>query len=161
MRNNSVNIYSIADTHFSHSKLVANGMKSEGDDARVIKDLRIVKRGDVLIHLGDVSFYNHGQWHRTFTSLCAGKKILILGNHDRQTLTWYYNHGWDFVCTEFKLSAYGKNLVFSHAPLSLNSNEINIHGHLHDDRHHTLPKSNGHFILVYNNLVNVKTLLGK
>jgi calcineurin-like phosphoesterase family protein len=162
MRNNSVNIYGISDTHFCHNKLVCSGLKSVKDDERVLGDLSIVRVSDILIHLGDVSFYNDDQWHTAFNNCCAGKTILVLGNHDRKSLTWYYSHGWDFVCNEFKLDVYGESLIFSHKPICMRTNScINIHGHLHDDNHRVMTKTKGRSFLVYNRIVNIKTLIGK
>ena len=64
------------------------------------------------------------------------KKILVRGNHDSKSDAWYYNHGWDFVCTEFKNKYFGHEIIFTHKPMPLDETvEFNIHGHMHGNKH--------------------------
>lgn len=166
MRKDATNYYIISDTHFGHDKLINDGIKSKDEDAKVLKSLSVVRENDVLIHLGDVSFYDHQKWHSEFISSVLGKKILILGNHDRQSNTWYYKVGWDFVCNSFNLNIYGYRILFSHRPVSSSILEsynldINVHGHLHADDHRAMDKTDGNCFLVYNKIINLRKLVGK
>ena len=110
---------------------------------------------DLLIHLGDVSLGNDEFWHGLFKVLPM-KKWLVLGNHDNKSMTWYINHGWDFVARNFTMYYYGIRILFSHRPFIVaptkvfvkelirengkeveitkeRSNfDINIHGHIHN-----------------------------
>jgi len=164
MRNSEVKYWLISDTHFGHGKLVKEGLKSVNEDHEVLVSiLRIVQSDDVLIHLGDVSFYNNSHWHDILRKFWIGKMILVRGNHDRKSLSWYYSYGWDFVCDEFKLNIYGKNLIFTHEPIDINYTDadINIHGHLHNDEHREKYVQTDHTRLVYNKITNLRKLVGK
>lgn len=163
MRKN-VTYWIISDTHFGHDKLVKTGLKLADEDEKVLYNMtKTIKDKDILIHLGDVSFYRDKYWHDELYMACAGKMILVRGNHDRKTLSWYYERGWDFVCDEFKLDIYGERIVFTHEPIDLDytDSSMSIHGHLHDDKHRGEIISPDTSRLVYNNLVNLRSLIGK
>jgi calcineurin-like phosphoesterase family protein len=93
----------------------------------------------VLIHLGDVCFENCEEWHNKLTQIYS-KKWLIRGNHDKQSLSWYLNHGYDMVCDFFFLEMFGKKILFSHVPMKDSGYGINIHGHFHDFSLNTVEK---------------------
>lgn len=54
-------------------------------------------------------------------------KIMVKGNHDTETNSFYLELGFDEVCD---VCVNGK-LVFSHGPMRINPDQINVHGHLH------------------------------
>jgi hypothetical protein len=57
-----------------------------------------------------------------------GHKIMIKGNHDVNTTQFYLDLGFDEVYEKpYNIG----NIVFSHEPIEVNSDEINIHGHIH------------------------------
>lgn len=95
----------------------------------------------ILIHLGDFCIGNDEKWHEEWRkhTIHFKKKILIKGNHDNKSYSWYYDHGWDAVVESLRMKAFGKNLLLSHFPvLKKDSNytihpeiDLNIHGHLH------------------------------
>jgi calcineurin-like phosphoesterase family protein len=71
-------------------------------------------------------------WHERLSFITC-KKWLVRGNHDKKSLTWYTEHGWDMVCESFCLVAFGKKILFSHIPIKDDGwYDINIHGHFHD-----------------------------
>lgn len=141
MRNNSVGYHLITDTHLGHDMIWKKGYRVEGFEGTILKNVSNLPEQDILVHLGDVSFYNNAYWHEGFLEICPCKsKILVLGNHDRESLTWYYARGWDFVCEKFILNIYGYRILFSHRPIDASeqmgsSIDINIHGHLHSGTH--------------------------
>ena len=53
---------------------------------------------------------------------------MIKGNHDVNTTQFYLDLGFDEV---YEKSYNIGNIVFSHEPVEVNDNEINIHGHIH------------------------------
>ncbi len=158
----------ISDTHFGHDKLVKEGLRKENFEDDILEDIEnSVRPGDVLIHLGDVSFYDHPRWHKMFTGLCrliGCKCWLILGNHDKKSNSWYMNQGWDFIGNAIELKLYGLELYLSHKPVlehTIHSSDMfdyNIHGHIHDGR---LACPNTQNILVTHKVVNLKQLVGK
>lgn len=132
----STNWWIMSDTHFGHDMLIRENHRPKYCEETMINSLHVIKEEDVLIHLGDFSFYRCEYWHKLFMKLCKGKKWFTLGNHDRRTVTWYLKHGWDFVASSISLKIYGKDILFSHHPIeNLDNNVINIHGHLHENRH--------------------------
>lgn len=133
--------YITTDTHFGHGMLVREGYRHEGFEVDILKNLSDVS-GDVFLHLGDVCMGRDKHWHGEFMKVVKPnfkKCILVRGNHDTKSYSWYYDNGWDFVCDLMRLRVNGKELVFSHRPIITEEHEtvsyhdvdINIHGHLH------------------------------
>lgn len=121
------------DTHFGHNNLVTKYKcrpETFSDDLYNAWKTQ-VKPEDTVIHLGDVSFDTN--WLLRVAEL-PGKKILVRGNHDTKTGSWYLEHGWSFVCTSFSTRVEGIDIIFSHEPLMKHTFDINVHGHLHNMR---------------------------
>jgi calcineurin-like phosphoesterase family protein len=93
----------------------------------------MVEWNDVIIHLGDFTFGNSPSIFQILT----GIKILVLGNHDRNTPQWYLRNGISFVCNQFQLKVFGKQVLFSHVPVPnlSDSIDVNVHGHFHRMTH--------------------------
>jgi len=129
----------IADRHLGHEKLVRDGYRKPDFEYQILSNItQAMFPGDVLIDLGDVTFYNHKFWHEQMFNLRIPetKHWLIRGNHDPQSNGWYLDHGWDFVGEQLILDMFGKKILFSHEPqCKTNCFDINIHGHLHDGTH--------------------------
>ena len=85
-----------------------------------------------LIFLGDFCIGNDAEWHRELFLGRKFKKILVRGNHDRKSASFYTSHGWDFVCDSFSLAIYGRKILFSHTPQPIVGHNCNIHGHCHN-----------------------------
>lgn len=138
------NDWLISDTHFGHANLltfkdgagmhVRPGFKDveEMDETLIQRWNEVVKDGDHVYHLGDVSFVK-GPRLDAIMSRLKGKKRLLLGNHDQikdQSLFKYFpkiglwRHFSDhkFIC--------------SHIPLPLDQFRykcvLNVHGHIHE-----------------------------
>lgn len=146
------NTWIISDTHFGHDALIKNGYRKDNFGYEIANNcFNAVKDGDTVIHLGDVAFYNHGLWNDIFLkSIRLQRSILVMGNHDKQTYSWYYTQGWHFVCDKFSMKKYGRKFVFSHVPMEekyLLPGEINIHGHLHDCTYREAVKSDRHVLI--------------
>ncbi len=121
-------IWVITDTHFGHTKMIDYCSRPKDFGEKIIKNWnKLVSRNDLVIHLGDVTWTDD-----THMDELKGKKILVRGNHDGNTITWYMQHGFDFVCESFVLDYGGTNIIFSHKPLIFHDHDINIHGHLHN-----------------------------
>lgn len=90
-----------------------------------------VRTDDLVIHCGDVTWQN-----KTLAddlAALAGRKVLVRGNHDHESVSWYMQRGFAFVCESFVF----KKVLFTHAPAnSLPGNALlNVHGHLHANAH--------------------------
>ena len=134
---NNMKVYAISDTHFGHGKLVEYSGKPTNFTSLIYKNLGNLQ-GDVLIHCGDICIGDDSKWHDMFVTATKDfkKKILVRGNHDGKSDSWYYDHGWDFVCKEFRNTYFGIPIVFTHKPIQFDETvDFNIHGHMHGNKH--------------------------
>jgi len=143
-----MNIYITSDTHFGHAALHERFKARPADFEEMIIThwKRIIHPEDIVIHLGDLFVGNPEYWLKWLPDL-PGRKILVLGNHDGKSITWFMNHGFDFCCKEFTWKRYGFRILFSHIPKSDGDFDINIHGHLHEGRHREYSTDNRHILL--------------
>lgn len=131
-------IYLTTDTHFGHEAML-RFCGRPAEFSQLILDNLIVQEGDILIHLGDFCIGNDEMWHARFVDYAGGfkRKVLVRGNHDHKSDSWYLNHGWDFVCEAFWAEYFGKKILFSHKPSPFVMHaDMNIHGHFHNSNHH-------------------------
>jgi calcineurin-like phosphoesterase family protein len=131
-------VFAISDTHLNHDKLIQYGRPEDFED-RILQNLRKAK-GDILIHCGDFCIGDDDAMMKLFMAATAGfkKRILVRGNHDKKSDAWYMERGFDFVCSAFTNTYFGKNLVFTHAPIDpklIRDSAFNIHGHMHGNTH--------------------------
>jgi len=122
------------DTHFNHKKIQEYCGRPDGFEQKIVsgwKDLR--KDKHILIHLGDVCIGRETEAHEKYIIPLTVKKILVKGNHDKKSNTWYMEHGWDWVCESMTFKRGGKNVLLSHEPKVWDGYwDINIHGHFHN-----------------------------
>jgi calcineurin-like phosphoesterase family protein len=90
-----------------------------------------MKPDDLLIFLGDLC---DGEVEKkdaisAFISKIPCTKILVRGNNDLFSDTWYTQHGFKYVTPKFIWD----NILFSHRP-SDNNNRMNMHGHMHNSK---------------------------
>jgi calcineurin-like phosphoesterase family protein len=130
-------IWIITDTHFGHNKMIEFCGRPEGFEDLILSNIhRLVQNGDIIIHLGDFCIGSDEKWHQKFLTIANCKTILVRGNHDHKSDSWYIRQGWDMVCETFSNTYFGKNILFSHKPQADNGYDINIHGHFHNSGHH-------------------------
>ena len=119
--------------------LIENEYRPKDFQHKIYMGLQNINKNDVLIHLGDICIGDDSPNNLFLTSSVDCKKILVRGNHDNKSDSWYYEHGWDFVCDLFVLKKFGKRIVFSHEPIPQHGADLNIHGHWHDNDHRIEP----------------------
>lgn len=130
-----VKAYIISDTHFNHEAIKGYCNRPDNYEEILWKSLMKIQQEDCLIHLGDICIGDDQMIHTYIRDLKC-RKILVIGNHDSKSWSWYMEHGWDFVCDAFRLKYCGKIIMFSHCPQPWDGVwEINIHGHLHNLGH--------------------------
>ena len=136
-------IWISSDTHFGHENIKEYCGRPDNFERLIIDGYKKVGPDDCLIHLGDVAFANDALWHEEVFMKMKCRKILILGNHDKKTHSWYQRHGWDFVCLYLGDCMFGVRVLFTHKPIKLVNMpdfDVNIHGHLHthesEETHH-------------------------
>lgn len=130
-------VYLTTDTHFGHDAIIEYCGRPQDHEKRILNGWKNLKESHILIHLGDICWYDNKGIHEKYIAPLKCKKILIKGNHDKKSYAWYMNHGWDFACDSFTMRSHGLHIIFSHKPLSWDGYfDVNIHGHLHNTRHH-------------------------
>ena len=138
-------IYLTTDTHWNHERILLYDSRpfdnvKEMNEYIISQISDIVQDGDILIHLGDVIFKDRNLL-KGYMERIKGYKILLKGNHDRNTLSWYTRNGFDYVCRRYEY----KNIIFSHKPMDMSENKIqyNIHGHFHKKDNPKCDRENG------------------
>ena len=95
---------------------------------------------DVFIYLGDLcdpAVTDLNELKRLVQNI-PGYKILVKGNHDTETDYFYRDIGFDEVCDVCVIN----QVAFSHFPLKVESDMINIHGHLHNEKRSDVDDAN-------------------
>lgn len=96
----------------------------------------MIQPDDLLIFLGDL--FDAGtidpQEIGKFLHSIKGHIIMCRGNHDSEDDAFYKELGVDEICDILVIH----NLIFSHKPVKVAPDELNIHGHLHTEKMSTL-----------------------
>lgn len=131
----------IGDTHFGHKGIINfETTKSfrpfstivEHDEEFVRHWNSVVKKGDLVWHLGDFCF---GSRHIAMAGRLNGRKKLVMGNHDSYPTAEYLKYFEKLYGT----IGIDKDFILTHIPVCSEQFErwkYNIHGHLHT---HALP----------------------
>jgi calcineurin-like phosphoesterase family protein len=137
----SKNIFLIADYHFGHESPYVKFKRADGsplrpfscsleaDEHMVQEHNKLVKAGDRVYVLGDVTFHKK---HLHWLEKMNGNKVLIKGNHDLEDLSVYQRY-FDDVRGVHQFDG----LLLTHIPVhpaSLARWGFNVHGHLHANR---------------------------
>lgn len=122
----------MSDLHFHHKRMPELCGRPDDYEERLIKALQGIPEKDTFICLGDIVIGDDLKVHEEIIMPLKCKKILIKGNHDTKSYTWYLEHGWDMVMESMILNIYGKTILFTHKPRKPVNCDINIHGHLHN-----------------------------
>ena len=115
----------------------------------------VIGANDLFIHLGDLCDPSNTKPEKlkAIIQSIPGTKILCRGNHDTESDEYYLSAGFDHVCEILKIH----DLVFSHKPVNVGVDQINIHGHLHTRKLSTL---DGRYLNAYDvNYSNKPVLL--
>jgi len=130
-------VFVISDTHFNHANIIRYCNRpfssTEEMDKTMIKNWNeTVSNKDIVIHLGDFGLGNK-EYIASIISQLNGKKILIMGNHDNWTESFYREAGFHTV-SRFPI-VYDGFYIMSHAPLVLSETTpyFNCYGHIHND----------------------------
>jgi len=126
----------ITDTHFDDALRGELGKvcgRPDDNSQQTYEHLSNLLKGDLLIHLGDITLGDSRDVHEKYIRPLSCKKVLVRGNHDGKSNSWYLEHGWDFVCDSFINRYLGMRVLFSHIPSKIPADiHLNIHGHFHN-----------------------------
>ena len=132
-------IWFISDTHFGHKNILSWGRDvdtvEEMDAVMVERWNSVVKKGDLVYHLGDVFFGPKEDFNKLWPKL-NGSKRLIVGNHDDVR---FLSSGGFFQKVMLWRVWHDKPLLFSHVPVHedciqeriLARGGMSVHGHTH------------------------------
>lgn len=110
--------------------------RPEYDD--IMKKLRCITPDDVFIYLGDIidSEITSAKYiDEIMKHVNTEKRILVLGNNDRQDPE-YYGRWFTYVVNVILLPE--ERVVLSHCPIDTKE-KIVIHGHVHEEKHKLEP----------------------
>ncbi len=123
----------MSDLHYGHKdKMVELCGRPEEYEHRITHSLFSIPESDTLICLGDICLGDIQYWHDAVFSRLKCKLILVRGNHDQKSYSWYMANGWDFVCESLVFRLYGVTILFTHKPTVPSRCDLNIHGHIHN-----------------------------
>jgi calcineurin-like phosphoesterase family protein len=131
-------IYFSADFHFSHANILKYCNRPFKDfmemDEVLLQNLSIIQPEDTLYFLGDFTMKGEDylKWFEKTIAKINGRKILILGNHDKLKPFKYVEFGFESVHTSLVLN----NLFFlAHDPALLAAmpkEYVMLCGHVHE-----------------------------
>lgn len=132
---NEKKVFITSDTHFDHARIIQyenrpfNSVQEMNEEMIKRWNLK-VSNNDTVFHLGDFCFSNKDRTTEIISRL-NGKKILVMGNHDRsRPVKWYIDCGFNEVYNYPIL--YKEFFVLSHEPLTyLKPPFVNLMGHVH------------------------------
>lgn len=142
-----MNTWLLADSHFTHRNIIDYENRpfphtDEMDDYMIRKWNSVVKKHDLVLHLGDL-FFGNAEKQEEIAKQLNGRKILIRGNHDKLTKSKYQKLGFD-VKKHYFLDDY----LLTHHPQYDKALEVameygvlkgNVHGHVHSRTDHLNP----------------------
>ncbi len=138
-------IWVVTDTHFFHKGIVRRGVRPPDHNERTAEALSKLGPDDILIHLGDFAFAKYSEAAEIMNRCPARSKILLLGNHDNQSYSYYTRHGFTAAMESMTLRHGGKRSCSVTTPMRRLSwgphldlpdgVDLNIHGHLHLRNH--------------------------
>jgi calcineurin-like phosphoesterase family protein len=125
------------DTHFNHTKIKEYCNRPDNYEELIINGWKsLCPDKHILIHLGDVCIGRETEAHEKYIIPIKCKKILIKGNHDTKSNSWYMEHGWDWACENMTIGRGGKRILLSHMPMVWDGYyDVNFHGHFHNSNH--------------------------
>lgn len=133
-------IHIISDTHFNHENIIKYCNRpfkgiNEMNDVIIDNWNRIVKKDDIVYHLGD--FFLGSKFDlKNIVDRLNGTIYLIRGNHDRLTVKSYEDCG-IIVLKNAPIIIDEYKIMLSHRPLPdtmIKKEYINIHGHIHQKK---------------------------
>jgi len=136
----------VSDTHFNHKNIIAYCnrpfLSKEEMDEHLIKAWNDkVPPDGVVYHLGDVAFATRTYLDNLMPRL-NGEKILILGNHDQESLlTPYFKATYRML--NIAIQRTGSRIVLCHYPIEswpgMHRGAIHLHGHCHGTLENIMP----------------------
>jgi calcineurin-like phosphoesterase family protein len=136
----------ISDHHFGHENILKFG-RIDGTPVRpefssvehmneemIRRHNQVVGKNDKVYFLGDVAF-KATDLHAVMPRL-NGRKVLILGNHDKLRMDDYYKYFKSIYSARYRKDLGPDGVMLCHYPLHIDANYPNspicVHGHIHE-----------------------------
>ena len=135
-----------SDPHLGHENIIKYCNRPFKDvdemDKTIIRNWNgMVTDEDTVYCLGDLAFGKGSKEKlKLYLPILKGRIILILGNHDHETVAWYKRYGIEEVHGG-EYWKYKPYVLLSHRPYPTKHPYINIHGHIHNNPQYIEPKS--------------------
>ena len=136
------NVWVGTDWHVWSSEHTKQHPYQSASNIRQLSDsyAKSIQVDDIFIYLGDlcdpaVTDLNE---LKHFVQNIPGRKILCKGNHDIETDSFYREIGFDDICDVCVIN----QVAFSHFPLKVDPDMINVHGHLHSEKRSDVDDAN-------------------
>lgn len=150
------NFFITSDTHLSHTNLIyysnrpyeptEEGLKQMNEN--LLKPFDELPKGSTILNLGDICMNDKVSFQELKAYVDRMRENdkhlwIVLGNHDRDTMSYHTGHNYDNPIDFFTALGFEKvfeypfiyegKYIFSHEPVYLKpgSNFQNIHGHTH------------------------------
>ena len=112
--------------------------------------VKMIDDSDLFIFLGDLcdaDAMTDQQMKRVVDLIhrIPGTKVMCRGNHDTLTDEEYRIMGFDYVTDICRVH----HMIFSHHPVRIAPDEINIHGHLHTDKYSAIELGHYQYVNAY------------
>lgn len=119
----------VSDIHMFHKNIIKYCNRPENYLELILSNWKKqVKPDDEVYDLGDVIF-EQPELLKDILNCLPGKKILIKGNHDKKSSTWYTKNGYSLVLD----GAIVNGILLTHKPTNVPAGLLgNVHGHLHN-----------------------------
>lgn len=140
------NTWVVSDTHFGHDNIVGFCHRPEDHEQVMIAEWRAHVPDDAtVLHLGDLAYRSNARFKNLMAKeLTGARKLIILGNHDRQRFSFYKQSGFSPVRPfAIKYGGARRNkytISFSHYPWSDEDEgrpqtdwDVRLHGHIHNN----------------------------
>lgn len=138
MEERGTKVFLIADLHFGDEGIIRYENRPFASAAVMDRQLvcnwnETVSREDMVFVLGDFSCYGEERDRELLAEL-SGRKILIMGNHDRHRCAGEWRRLGFAECVEWPV-VYRDFYILSHEPVYLNANMpyANLYGHVHNN----------------------------
>lgn len=130
-------IWITTDTHLNHAKLIEWGRPADFEERTLRALAQNLKIGDTLIHMGDLAIGQDAEAIKRLQEATGYVPIILVrGNHDNKSRTWYQRNGILLMAQEITLRVNGKNVLLTHVPQPRRANiDFNVHGHTHGNGH--------------------------
>lgn len=132
--------YFTSDSHFRHKNILGFENRpfetlEEMNEGLIAAWNNVVKKGDIVYHLGDFCFGSYAKWVEIIEQL-NGEIILVKGNHDSSdTIKKLHKNGYlkEIHMVGYYMKTNGYVLNLTHYPLEIGNRvkNFNISGHIH------------------------------